>query len=112
MERLLGLDAANLTPAWRCALACGCAEQKTSEYGCGTRLFPLRFGEECGSGLLVESVGRKRRNRMVLARVSPVQSRLFLGHGFGAYATPGGRLALLLCCAPSGLRFPPAADPP
>jgi hypothetical protein len=34
---------------------------------------------------------------MVLVRVSPVQSRLFLGHCFGAYATPGGRLALLLC---------------
>lgn len=34
------------------------------------------------------------------------------GHCFGAYATPGGKLALLLCYAPSGLRFPSATDPP
>lgn len=34
------------------------------------------------------------------------------GHCFGAYATPGGRLALLLCYAPSGLRFPSSTDPP
>jgi hypothetical protein len=34
------------------------------------------------------------------------------GHCFGAYATPGGRLVLLLCYAPSGLRFPSATDPP
>ena len=38
--------------------------------------------------------------------------RPVFGHCFGAYATPGGRLALLLCYAPSGLRFPSAMDPP
>lgn len=38
--------------------------------------------------------------------------RPMFGHCFGAYATPGGRLALLLCYAPSGLRFPSATNPP
>ena len=112
MERLLGLDAANLTPAWKRALECGRAEQKTSESVCGTRLILLRSGVERGSGLPVNCVAGKRGNRIVLARASLVLSRHFLGHCFGAYATPGGRLALLLCYAPFGLRFPPSADPP
>lgn len=112
MHRLLGHGAAkNFSPSQR-AIVHGRAEQKTSECSCGTRLFVLRSGMERGSGLPVNCVVGKRRNRMVLARVSLVLFRLFLGHGFGAYATPGGRLALLLCYAPSGLRFPPSADPP
>jgi len=112
MNRLLAHGVAkNFSPSQR-ARVHRRAEQKTSGYGCGTRLFPLRCGVDRRSGLQLACVVRKRRNRMVLARVSLVLSRHFLGHCFGAYATPGGRLALLLCYAPSGLRFPPSADPP
>jgi hypothetical protein len=50
--------------------------------------------------------------RIVHVRVSLESFRPVFGHCFGAYATPGGRLALLLCYAPSGLRFPSATDPP
>jgi hypothetical protein len=50
--------------------------------------------------------------RVVQVRVSPMPFRPVFGHCFGAYATPGGRLVLLLCYAPYGLRFPPSADPP
>jgi hypothetical protein len=112
MNRLLGHGAAqNFSPSRR-GLVHGRAEQKTSECGYGTRLFLLRSAVERGSGSPVNCVAGKRRNHVVLARVSLVLSHLFLGHCFGAYATPGGRLALLLCYAPSGLRFPPSADPP
>ncbi len=61
-------------------------------------------------------IARKQRVCMVQTRVSLVQFRLLLGHCFGAYATPGGRLALLLCYHPAtqqsragdpGLSHPP-----
>jgi hypothetical protein len=109
---LLGLSATNKPSCGRCAFERDCAEQKAREYGCNTRLFAGGLDGESESGSPRGSIGGKRMECMVLARVSPVQSRLFLGHCFGAYATPGGRLALLLCYAPSGLRFPPSADPP
>jgi len=112
MNRLLGHGAAKKRFHLERTLDRASAEPKTSECGCGTRLFPLRSGVERGSGLPMNCVVGKRGNRVVLARVSLVLSRLFLGHCFGAYATPGGRLALLLCYAPSGLGFPPSADPP
>jgi len=112
MNRLLGHGAAKNFPPSQRALVRDRAEQKTSECGCWMRLFLLGSGVERGSGLPMNCVAWKRRNRMVLAQVSQVLFRLFLGHCFGSYATPGGRLALLLCYAPSGLRFPPSADPP
>ena len=43
--------------------------------------------------------------RVVQVRVSPMPFRPVFGHCFGAYATPGGRLVLLLCYAPYGYGF-------
>jgi hypothetical protein len=112
MYRFLGHGAAKRRSPSGGALGRGRAEQRTGEYGCGTQLFVRTSGAKRGSGLPVESVVGKRRNRMVLVGVSPVQSRLFLGHCFGANATPAAGLLFCFAGAPSGLRFPPTADPP
>jgi len=112
MNRLLGHGIANSCLPLRHALECGRVERKTSQCDLKTLLSIWRSSLERDPGLPVDSVVRKRVHRVVLRGVSPIQSRFFLGHCFGAYAPPVGRLALLLCYAPSGLRFPPSADPP
>ena len=80
----------------RRALRHGRTKRKTSDCGCDARVFVRRPGESSDSGLPVDGVAGKRGGRIVLTRVSPVQFRHLLGHCFGAYATPGGKLALLL----------------
>jgi hypothetical protein len=112
MISLLEHDVANTPSAFECALGHGRTEQKTSECRCKCRVFARMSGRERGSGLPLDGIVRKRGMCVVLVRVSPEPFRPIFGHCFGAYATPGGRLALLLCYAPSGLRFPSATDPP
>jgi len=99
MNSLLEHGVADRIPPTLCALERGRTEREDGSMGCETRLFVPRSGEERGSGLPVDAIAEKQRD-CVQMRVSPVPFRLLLGHCFGAYATPGGKLALLL------LRFP------
>jgi hypothetical protein len=112
MYRLLGHGAAKVRSSSGHALGRARTGKKTGEYGCWTQFFVWRSGAACRFWFASDSVVGKRRNRMFLVRVSPVQSRLFLGHCFGANATPDGKLALLLRLRRLRLRFPPSADPP
>jgi hypothetical protein len=112
MKSLLEHDAANTPSLLGCALEHDRTEQKTSECGCEGRFFARRSGRDRDSGLPLGWHRQEAGMCVVLARVSPEPFHPMFGHCFGAYATPGGRLALLLCCAPSGLRFPSAIDPP
>jgi len=98
MKSLPGHDAAIGDSLLTGAFWHGRAGRKTSDCECEMRLFIGRSGRERGgSGLPASGIAKERRGCMVRMRVSPVQFRLLPGHCFGAYATPGGGLALLLC---------------
>lgn len=112
MRSLLEHDVANMPRLWDVLLSIAAPNFKTSECRSECRFFGRRPGRDRGSGLPFDGIVRKQRMRVVQVRVSPMPFRPVFGHCFGAYATPGGRLVLLLCYAPYGLRFPPSADPP
>jgi hypothetical protein len=99
MNSLLEHGVADRIAPILCAFERGRTEREDSDCGCEMRHFVPRSGEERGSSLPVDGIAGKQRD-CVQMRVSPVPFRLLLGHCFGAYATPGGKLALLL------LRFP------
>ncbi len=112
MKSFLEHDVANTPSPLERVLEHGRAERRRANTDARGRCFARMSGRERGSGLPLEGIVRERRMRVVQVRVSPLLFHPMFGHCFGAYATPGGRLALLLCYAPSGLRFPSATDPP
>jgi hypothetical protein len=111
MRDLLDHDVTNTPRLWHVLLSMAAPNFKTSESGREMRLFVRRSGKDV---ILVcrwmASLGS--RGYALFWRVSSGAIPSMFGHCFGAYATPGGRLALLLCYAPSGLRFPSSTDPP
>jgi hypothetical protein len=104
MKGLLGHGRTNGISSLLCALERGRAEQQTRDTGCEMRLFVPRFGSvegESGFAGHWYGIARKRGVCMVQMRVSPRSIPHLLGHCFGTYATPGGKLALLLCYHPT-----------
>ena len=90
MKNLLECNVVNTFSPPACALGQGRTERKTSGCRCEDRFFARRLDRESDSGLPMDSVARKQRVCVVQMRVSPIPFRLWLGHCFGAYATPGG----------------------
>jgi hypothetical protein len=90
MKNLLERDVAHMSSPLVCALGRGRTEQKTSECRCEARFFARKLDRERDAGLPMDSIARKQRVCVVQMRVSPMPFRLWLGHCFGACATPGG----------------------
>ena len=96
MNSLLEPGVAERIPPILCATERGHTEHEHGDIRCNMRLFVTRSGVGRGSGLPVNGIAGKQRDCAQM-RVSTVPFRLLLGHCFGAFATPGGKLALLLC---------------
>ncbi len=72
MKNLLERDVANMSSPLECALERARTDQKTSGCGDETRLFARRSVGRRDSGLPLECIVRKRRERNVLVRVSHI----------------------------------------
>jgi len=90
MKNLPEHDVANMFSLLECALERSRAERKTHGWRCEGRIFARRLGRESDSGLPLDGIAGKQSVCVVQMRVSPVPFRLWLGHCFGAFATPGG----------------------
>ena len=97
MRSLLEHDAANTSFPLGCALEHGRTELRDERIR--MREAAVLPGGQAENVVLVcrsNGIVRKRRMRVVPVRVSPESFRPVFGHCFGAYATPGGKLVLLL----------------
>jgi hypothetical protein len=101
MQHLLAHGEADGISPLLCALECSRAELKTRDTRCEMQLFvPRSSGEKRGPGLPVigPMASPGSREFAWFRSESPGAIPHLLGHCFGAFATPGGKLALLLCC--------------
>jgi hypothetical protein len=106
MTSLLGHGEANGISPLLCALERGRAElqdERMRVRDAALCWVPRSGGEECGSGLPViarmASPGSGSLHRSDASLPGSIPH--LLGHCFGAFATPGGKLALLLSSTPS-----------
>lgn len=100
MKNLLERHGANTSSPLKCAVEHGCTERKTSECGCEARTFRPEVRQR---KRLWFAVGQHRQEAQGLRCSGACLPRVIpsvFGHCFGAYATPGGRLVLLLRLAP------------
>lgn len=112
MKSLFERDVVNTSSPLECALEHGRTELQDERIRMRGPLLCPRSGRECGSGMPLKWHRQGAKDARCSGTCLPTAIPSMFGHCFGAYATPGGKLALLLCYAPSGLRFPSATDPP